>query len=464
MPTPWMSIPFVALLLAIAVMPLWKKVWWERWYPAVSLVAGAVTASYYVFSLNNSVRLGHAGMEYLGFIALIGSLFVVSGGIHIEIGGEATPVRNTVLLAIGALASNLIGTTGASMILIRPYLRSNRGRIAPYHVVFFIFLVSNIGGALTPTGDPPLFLGYLKGVPYFWVAEHLWLPWLIGVVFVLGVFYVLEFNRTRKMGTQDRRIVAEKIGVSGWHNLVFLLVILGAVFIADPPFVREGLMIAAALGSYFTTRRDIHERNDFSFGPLREVAILFIGIFLAMVPALDWLEMNAGALGLRSPGAFFWCSGMFSSVLDNAPTYLSFLSALFGVFLDKETLQYVQNMIVTHGALPVYKLGPNAADVVRTYFTLANNHPDKLAYGAAQYNDIATSFILANRFVHLKAISLGSVFFGAMTYIGNGPNFMVRSIAETAGVKMPHFFEYIVRYSIPVLIPLFVVLWWMFFV
>ena len=463
---PMMILPFVLLLLSIAVMPFINRHWWERNYPAVSIGLGLVTIGYYVFGLNNTTRLLHTGFEYISFIALIGSLFVVAGGIHIRIKGKSTPLRNVFLLAIGAVVSNIVGTTGASMILIRPYIRVNRYRIKPFHIVFFIFVVSNMGGALTPIGDPPLFLGYLKGIPFFWVAEHLWYKWAIGMIAVLAVFYVLDYLSFKKLPDQveiEAEHEHEEGEVSGAQNVFFLAMILVAVFITDPPFVREVLMVFAAVGSYYTTKKAIHEKNEFNFLPIKEVAILFLGIFATMVPALDWLELNATKIGIESPGQFYWATGGLSSVLDNAPTYLNFLSAAIGLFVNEEMVKQVLHLVQTHGADLTQMIGPHADEIKSTFATLIKYHSDLVASGSVPVDDINVSYLIGNHNIYIQAISIAAVFFGAMTYIGNGPNFMVKSIAEQSGVQCPSFFGYVVKYSVPVLLPVFALIWWLYF-
>jgi Na+/H+ antiporter NhaD/arsenite permease-like protein len=396
-------------------------------------------AAYYVIVLGNFPRVLLTAYDYVSFLSLIGSLFVVAGGIHFNLRGKAAPWENVLLLGGGALLANVIGTTGASMLLLRPYLRSNKYRVRGFHVVFFIFLVSNIGGALTPIGDPPLFLGYLKGVPFFWVAGKAWYAWLLVLGIVLLVFYLMDshsFGQVPK-DVQEQATKPEVVKFSGLHNVWFLVIILGAVFVQRPLILREVIMWCAALASYSTTRAEVHGKNDFSFSALKEVAILFAGIFLTMIPALDWLEMNAGSLGMTSPGQFFWCSGALSSVLDNAPTYLSFLSAAMG--LHGGSVDNAIHMQALLGFVQNSSVGlPNPL------------MPGAMALGADSW-----------KFV--QAISLGSVFFGAMTYIGNGPNFMVKSIAEQSGIKCPSFFGYIGKYSIPILIPAFVLVWWLVF-
>lgn len=401
----WASVPFLLMILSIALMPFIHKHWWEKNYPLVSVALGLLVVLLYLFLFKGYTRLIDTGLEYFSFIVLIGSLFVVAGGILIRIKGAATPWMNAVVLLIGAVVSNLIGTTGASMLLIRPFLRLNKSRLSGYLVVFFIFIVSNCGGALTPIGDPPLFLGYLKGVPFFWIIGRVWTIWLLVILAIVAVFLFFDLRNRKGL---DQPVFEEGRGLRlmGWHNLLFLAVILVAVFL-DTPW-RELLMIAAAAGSYISTPREIHADNAFNFVPIKEVALLFLGIFATMMPTLDFLETHAGSLGLSLPGTYYWATGGLSSILDNAPTYLSFLSAAMGF-----TGLNVQGMLVQS---PMF----------------------------------------------VVAISLGAVFFGASTYIGNGPNFMVKSIAEQAGVKCPSFFGYMVRYSIPILLPIFALVWFLF--
>lgn len=464
--SPWMILPFVFLLLAIAIAPFINRHWWERRYPYVAGALGLVGVVYYLFILDNPGRMLDTGFEYISFIALIGSLFVVAGGIHIRIRGKSTPMANVFLLAVGAVVSNVVGTTGASMILIRPFLRVNKYRIRPYHVVFFIFIVSNMGGALTPIGDPPLFLGYLKGIPFFWVLQQVWLPWLIAMGVILAVFYFVDRASFKSLAARKQHEVEEtpeEGEVGGLQNIVFLVVILAAVFISEPPFLREILMAAAAAGSYFTTKPDIHRKNEFNFQPIKEVAILFAGIFATMVPALDWLELNAGAIGIHTAGQFYWACGSLSAFLDNAPTYLNFLSAQIGLFTSPETIQQVQQVVGSHGAGLGALSGPYATEIKEAYLVLLRYHYDLVAGGTVPVDDIATAFLLGNHALHVQAISLAAVFFGACTYIGNGPNFMVKSIAEHLGVECPSFFGYVFRYTLPILIPVFALIWLLFF-
>jgi len=416
-------VPFVLLLGSIAIFPLANKHWWEKNFSLVSFFLAAVVVFHYVFQIKNPTILIHTGLEYFSFISLIGSLFVVSGGIHINVKGEATPFVNCVFLFIGAILANFLGTTGASMVLIRPWIRMNKYRLTAFHIVFFIFIVSNVGGGLTPMGDPPLFLGYLKGVPFFWVLQSVWPIWSLAIGLLLAIFFILDtinFGKAPKAIRDLETGHGEEWKFLGIHNVFFLFMILAAVFINSPPFLREAIMILAAVLSYKTTSRQIHESNDFNFGPIKEVAILFMGIFATMIPALEWLEHYAAQLGITTAGQFFWGSGILSSVLDNAPTYLNFLSASAGLF-----------------------------------------HYTDLVSSNAAANPV--SMILLNHPNYIRAISVGSVFFGAVTYIGNGPNFLVKSIADQSNLKMPTFFGYFFCYSLPILIPIFGLVWFLFF-
>jgi Na+/H+ antiporter NhaD/arsenite permease-like protein len=455
-------LPFVLLLTSIAVVPFISRSWWEKYYPYCSFGFAAITVVTYLVSTGSLNRIGSALDDYFSFIILIGSLFVVSGGVLIRLKGEAKPFANVATLLAGAVISNVVGTTGASIILIRPYLRVNKNRLQPYHIVFFIFIVSNIGGALTPIGDPPLFLGYLMGMPFFWVLTNAWYIWSFTLVILLAVFFVIDSFMLKKLQKEKPEIFLDKFQeeaqVRGVHNVLFLFVILFAVFIQEPKYVRELLMLCAASGSYITTKKEIHKENRFNFHPLNEVAILFLGIFITMAPALDWLELHAASIGLRTAGGYFWTTGALSSVLDNAPAYLNFLHAAIGLNMHQDTLAQIQNIIAMKGNV-VQSISP---DIQKTINLMANNYPVLMSAGSVPVKNIQVSYLIANHDMFLKAISLGAVFFGAMTYIGNGPNFMVKSIAEHYGVKCPTFVEYIFKYSLPILMPLFFLIWWMF--
>ena len=262
---------------------------------------------YYLFGLHAYDTVLHTAHEYVSFIALIGSLFVVAGGIHITVQGEATPAVNVLFLTIGAIISNVLGTTGASMLLIRPWIRMNRYRITAHHIVFFIFIVSNVGGCLTPIGDPPLFLGYLKGIPFWWVAEHCWPMWLTGLAILLTMFFIVDCGNYLRAPKRVRRELAEPPDhwrFEGLGNLLFLALILVAVFITKPQFLRELCSSPPPLALTSQRRDDVHDANHFNFHPIREVTILFMGIFATMMPALDWLQLNAGKMGTPTPALF----------------------------------------------------------------------------------------------------------------------------------------------------------------
>jgi Na+/H+ antiporter NhaD/arsenite permease-like protein len=464
-PNPWMILPFVALLAAIAAGPFLFPKWWTRHYPKVALSLGAVTVAYYVFGLEAIERVLHVGHEYVSFIVLIGALFVVSGGIHIHVKGRATPLENVMFLLLGAVLANFLGTTGAAMLLIRPWIGMNKYRVTAHHIVFFIFIVANVGGCLTPIGDPPLFLGYLKGIPFWWVAEHCWQIWAVGVGYLLVVFYVVDRINYNRAPREVRNELTQAPGrwLEGGGNVIFLGIILGAVFIENPPFLREAMMAAAAAGSWYTTRKSIHEANHFNFHPIQEVAILFIGIFATMLPALDWLQLNAGKLANPTPAFFYWGSGTLSSVLDNAPTYLSFLSASFGLFVEPQVIDQVQQLVhAKFNGLEAMALSP---ELENTLQALRKYHAARLAAGRVEAEQIEVAFMLGNaRFNQfIVAISIGAVFFGANTYIGNGPNFMVKAIADHQKVATPGFFGFILRYTLPYMLPLLVLIWLLFF-
>ncbi len=435
----WSVVPFAGMLLSIALFPLLAPALWHRHFPKITLFWSLVVAvpflvAFHAVALREIVRVYL--IDYIPFIILLGALYTCSGGILLHGAPAGTPRTNVLILLIGTFLAGWIGTTGASMLLIRPLLRANRGRRHRAHlVVFFIFLVSNVGGALTPLGDPPLFLGFLHGVPFFWTLRLL--PHVLCVTAVLlGLLFVIDTRLQRREAlpaTKPRR----PLSIEGAHNLLFLAGILGAVLLSGmwhPGTVRilgvpvgfgglsrDVLLIAMAVLSLRTTRRQTHIDNEFDWFPMKEVAILFFGIFMTILPALAILRAGAGgALGgllaaVRTPAHYFWASGGLSSFLDNAPTYLTFFNSALGKF---------------------YAGVPEPAAVAR---------------------------LLADKGLYLKAISTGAVFMGANSYIGNAPNFMVRSIAQASGVKMPSFFGYMLKYSIPILIPLFGLVTLLFF-
>ena len=406
-------LPFVILLVAIALAPLIAQHHWERHYHKLCVALTGIVCLYHLFVVKQSARVVHAGIDYVTFMVVVGSFFVVAGGIHLRVKSPSGAMRNTLFLFVGALLGNLIGTIGASILLIRPWIAMNKGRAAPMHIAFFIFLVSNIGGALLPVG-PPLFLGFLKGVPFGWTLQNCWLQWLLTVAIVLAVFFVLDLVnlRARKRTIHESEITQWRC--DGAQNFLFLFALLAAL-IAMRPGWREPLMVLIALGSYFATPQRIREADNFTFAPLKEVGWLFLGIFGTMIPVLEFMEQSADKLGLTSEKAFFWATGFLSALLDNAPTYLAFFAAALGL----------------HG----YDLN-DSSHIVR--FISENGR-------------------------ELIAISLGATFFGALTYIGNAPNLFVKTIAEHARVPTPSFIGYIWKFAMPILIPIFVVISILFF-
>ncbi|MCY2925017.1 MAG: sodium:proton antiporter [Planctomycetota bacterium] len=442
-PPLWTAGPFVGLLLAIAVLPLVKgtKRFWHRnrnklivglalagpvlayygWgHPAMTAAGGRIEAGWGVLG---HVLAGAVLAEYVPFMTLLAALYVISGGIRLRGDLPAHPGTNTAFLAVGGLLASLIGTTGAAMLLIRPLLATNSERKHVKHtVIFFIFIVCNVGGCLLPIGDPPLFLGYLRGVPFLWTLK-LAGPWAFCMAVLLGVYYVWDRIawRNERPGdvARDERAV-ERLGVNGTINFVYLAgVVLAAGRIvpgkpmawlglaAAPEFLREAVMLALAALSLATTPRGLRKAAGFDFQAILEVAALFIGIFLTMQAPIEILDARGASLGLRAPWQFFWATGGLSSFLDNAPTYVVFF----------ETANSM-----THSP------GPGVLELLSGHFIRADL---------------------------LMAVSLGAVFMGANTYIGNGPNFMVKAIAEGRGVRMPGFFAYM-AYSVLILIPLFV--------
>ena len=460
-PSPWSTIPFALLLIMIATGPIFYEHFWHHHYPKVALGLAALTVTYYLFILDNTHEPVHAFFEYFQFIALLAALFVAAGGIMIQIDKEGKPLINTMLLLVGAVVANIIGTTGASMLLIRPFIRLNSRRIQPYHIVFFILMVSNVGGCLTPIGDPPLFLGFLKGVPFDWNLYHNFLPWLTAILILGMIFYIYDtrFSKENPIFVQEEDpVYSNRVSIVGSRNFLLLALIIACVFldpakiswvpgiiiseeygvsiqtIASVPdtygdhytafsFIRELLMLVLGFVSYrFANKRAILG-NEFNFEPIREVAFIFIGIFGTMMPALELVGAFAASpegAELINPNTLYWGTGLISGFLDNAPTYLNFFTAA---------------LAAKGGSIN------NAADVTA------------FAYGEGDF---------AGTTIYLVAISVAAVFFGALTYIGNGPNFMVKSIAEQIGIQMPSFFGYIVRYTVPILVPVLVIIWLLF--
>ncbi len=433
-PPPWWGLgilPFVGILGCIAILPLLPATqhWWESNLHrlGVSLLFAGLTVGYYIAVKGPEsvpLVLEHAVVkEYIPFIALLFSLYVISGGISLKGDLAAHPATNTTFLAVGAAIASFIGTTGASMLLIRPLLQTNAQRKHVTHtVIFFIFLVSNIGGCLLPIGDPPLFLGYLFGVPFFWTFV-LWKQWALCCVVLLVIYYIwdsIAYRREDPASIRRDETQREPLRIAGLHNVLLLGGVVACVALVDPhkpmpgtnfvpfPFMRELLMLGLVVLSLWQTPKAIRRYNQFNYVAILEVAALFIGIFITMQVPIEYLNARGAELGVDQPWEFFWATGSLSAFLDNAPTYVVFFE--------------------TARALPP---DPATATVV-------------LGGGGEVGADL------------LVAISLGAVFMGAMSYIGNGPNFMVKSIAEQMGLRMPSFFGYMLKYSIPILIPVFV--------
>ncbi len=433
----WAVAPFVLILLAIAVLPLVAHHWWEsnRNKAIVSGVLAVPFALWLLATFGEEGRavLHHILTDYVSFLVLLGALYVIAGGIYVRGSLAGTPLSNTGLLAIGAVLSNFVGTTGASMVLIRPLLRATRSRRRRAHVVvFFIFVVSNCGGLLTPFADPPLFLGFLRGVPFEWTLG-LWREWALCIAILLIVFmavdsYLIDKEEAELPGAQlEEALKHEPIGIVGAHNFLFLGAILFVILARGngwwnggehwPVGIQEACMVAITAISWMSTKRAVRAANRFTFGPINEVAILFLGIFVTMIAPLFLLAANGSKLGIEHPWQFFWATGLLSSFLDNAPTYLTFAATAAGqVGISPGEGAYLADYLATGG---------EAAAI-------------------------------------LAAISCGAVMMGANTYIGNGPNFMVKAIAEEEGVKMPSFGAYML-WSGAILLPIFLVVTLVFF-
>ena len=481
----WWILPFALLLGSIAVCPLINMHFWEHHYPKFAIVLGLITAIYYLFLYPELADSRHAWShemkEYVSFIALLGSLYIVSGGIMINVSRKATATTNTVLLLVGAIVANVFGTTGAAMLLIRPYIRINKNHIKPYHIVFFIFAVANCGGSLSPIGDPPLFMGYLKGVPFFWVTEALWPMWIVCLAVLLTLFFIIDKRDHAKVEREHEKDPGPAVQIYGFQNFLYIGLILAGVFRPSMfqtieeghawllPISREVMMLIASVASVLSTKPFIHERNEFNYGPIKEVAILFVGIFSTMVPALNYLNIHSEQMPLKSPGQYYYLTGALSSCLDNAPTYLVFLETKQGQVQSEygEPIEQLRAVLDDHqpGQLPDRPVHMEG-HVLSAYDTLVKYNSSKIMQSKVTDSDIRIAMIIGNPdlALYLMAISVGAVFFGACTYIGNGPNFMVKAIAESAGIKMPSFFGYVLRYALPILIPTYVVVWLLFFV
>jgi Na+/H+ antiporter NhaD/arsenite permease-like protein len=437
--SPWLGLPFAGVLLSIALFPLLAPAFWHHHYGKVaafwSLLALVPLAALYGPTTAFEAAFHAAMLEYVPFILLLTALFTAAGGIVVRGNVRDTPLANTMLLAIGGASASVIGTTGAAMVFIRPLLRANDDRKHNAHVViFFIFIVANVGGGLTPLGDPPLFLGFLRGVDFFWTTKFLFKETFLLYVALLAIFYALDTWMQRHETDRVRDPTPESpIRVTGLVNLALIGVVIGAILMSAAwkpglgvtlfgtrleaqNLLREAIMIAVAIASLKLTAAQDRKENGFEWGPIVEVAKLFAGIFICIIPVLAMLQAGANgpfaaltglvtnADGTPNNAAYFWLTGLLSSFLDNAPTYLVFFQLA--------------------GGDPVQLMGPLSKT--------------------------------------LEAISIGAVFMGANTYIGNAPNFMVYAIARSAGVNMPSFFGYML-WSGAILLPLFALLTILFF-
>ncbi|MFC1614046.1 sodium:proton antiporter [Gemmatimonadota bacterium] len=442
----WSIIPFVGILLSIAVFPLIAPHFWHHNFPKISAFWALVFAVPFVFVYGGAgwYEILHIYLaDYIPFIILLWGLYTASGGILVRGSLQGKPMVNTVFLLIGTLIASWVGTTGAAMLLIRPVIRTNKDRQNKMHIIiFFIFLVANIGGSLTPLGDPPLFLGFLHGVSFFWTLKLLPMMSMVSVI-LLALFFLMDtflYNREQKRttvaGGEPEETKREPISIAGLYNLIFLAGIMGSVLMSGmvklgdvnvggvhmewQNILRDVLIICMGLLSLHFTPKTLRKENEFTWFPIQEVAYLFAGIFMTIVPALAILRAGSeGALAflinaVNEPVHYFWVTGILSSFLDNAPTYLTFFNSALG--------QFFAGM-------------PEATSV---------------------------PLLMTDKKIFLLAISCGAVFMGANTYIGNAPNFMVRSIAEESGIKMPSFFGYML-WSTIILIPLFFLVTFVFF-
>jgi len=425
----WSSIPFVVMLLAIAIGPLVAEKWWEhnKNKLLVSLFLGIPVAIYMLVNGFSENLVDTITADYVPFMILLGSLFIITGGIHISGDIKAKPLNNTLFLAIGYLLASIMGTTGAAMLLIRPVIATNSERRYTTHtILFFIAIIANCGGLLTPLGDPPLFMLYLRGAEFSWFL-NLFPEWIFTGSLLLLIYYFVDryyYKKEDWVDLAEDSINVKPIRITGNINFLFLVgVVIAVAFInkGNIPqmgeehasiflkYLREIVLLILAAMSIYYTKSDVRKSNNFEWAPIAEVAYLFLGIFVTMAPALIWLAKNAASFGLKEPWQFLYASGSLSSFLDNTPTAVAFYDLAKG--------------LVSSG-LPASLSGLNMIAGV----------PEIL----------------------LKAISVGAVFFGSMTYIGNGPNFMVKSIAEQSGIKMPSFFAYMFKFSLVVLLPIYI--------
>jgi len=430
-------LPFVTIIFLLSAGPLFFPKWWAGMGKIVPIALAALVAAVYLYQ-GKSNDLVETLSEYFSFISIIGAMYVVAGGICIQPYCNATPKVNVIFLLLGALLTNIIGTTGASVLLLKPFIRLNRYKVKPYHIIFFIFLVSNAGGLLTPLGDPPLFMGYLKGVPFFWFTEKLFLPWVFVVAALCIVFFIIDKRKDTGIESSiihDKK--TQKVLVIGKRNFIGLAVILVSLFL-DPrkyswiptleyghhqlSFIRELIQIATAYICYKTSNKGALEMNDFSMEPIEEVAFAFCGIFVTMMPALEALRHAVSSPAIAAaitPSVTFWGTGAMSAILDNAPSFINAMT----VTMAKHNMNI-------------------------------SSYSDVQKFVSMQNDQSLPSYLIA--------ISFASVIFGAFTYVGNGPNFLVKAMAEKENINMPSFMQYIFKYVIPIFLPIVTLCWIIF--
>ena len=426
----FLLVPFALMLLCIALAPLFFEHRWEKNVNKlyISVILSVPVVAWMIGHDLSDALVHQMVYDYLPFIILLLSLFVVTGGIKVRGDIRATPLVNTVFLAIGWLLASFMGTTGAAMLLIRPLIATNLRRQHNTHtILFFIATVANCGGLLTPLGDPPLFLLYLRGASFGWFFGLLPM-WLIAGLLLLVTYFLLDayyYNKEKRAGLiapAEAEGKREPLAFEGLINIVWLLCVMACVMFINPSYIpamdghhapwylrllREFVLVLVVVASWLTTKREVRVANKFSWAPIIEVAVLFLGIFATMTPALMYLNVHAPSLGLSTPEEFYFSTGILSSFLDNAPTAVAFHTVAGGLGLPAEV-----------AGIPE---------------------------------------------IILQAIACGAVFFGALTYIGNGPNFMVKAIAEQSGIRMPSFFAYITKFSFIFLLPIYIVVWLIFF-
>ena len=427
------AIPFVILLTAVAVGPAVLKERWNKVFVPLIAIMFSFELVMYGFVFKDFSTMVQAMYEYIQFISLIATLYFVTAGIEIKVNIRGNAFINTFILFIGGVCANIFGTTGSAMLFINPFLKINKGRLAQYHIAFFIFIVCNIGGSLLPIGDPPLYIGFIKGIPFSWTLIHNFTPWFITTSILLTIFFILDSkNKVESqimVETQEKKVV-----IKGYLNLILLFLVICSLFINKnfvpslPSFslfgheiclIRELILTLILLCACKINNKETLKANNFSYEPIQELAILFLGIFITMAPVICIIEEYVKTINQSyiTPSLLFWVTGLFSSLLDNAPTYLNMLTA--SMTANNFNINDLSHVIV--------------------------------------YTKTATCIPA------LSAISIAAIFFGSITYISNGPNFMVKKIAEKNDVKMPSFFAFVLKYSLPILIGPFLLIWFFFY-